>query len=305
MKYLLVILFIFILKADLNLKKLLENEVILIGEYHYFTKNDSIQYKIINDIIKDNRFKNYDILLEYPPELEYYISRNDTAGIRKYFIYNKDSRFIANEMSSYNKLRFAFVSKLFALKNTNISVKCIDTHYTIRPIYYTILYIINKYKVFPECFSNDISNIIEIKNISQSDINTYDSLKGYFLSNKKIIKSNIEEFDYKSLETIFNTPLYNFQNYKSLDRDKYMFNRVKDCYSSDKQIIAILGNAHIKDNSSKNLYRLLSRKYNVLNKKKVSTISIVITKNDSISLSKFYDYMIVNSNGEYIFKNCN
>ena len=304
MKLLILVIASLFFSSDITLDKLLNNQIILIGEYHYFTKNDSIQYQIINKVISNNKFKHYDILIEYPPELEYFIIKRDTIGIRNYFIYNKDNHFSSKEMSILNKMRYTFIKKLYDIdvNNNHITLNCINTHYTLRPIYYTALRIISKYNIFPKYFIQDISNILRLSTISSSNINTFNSLKEFFRKNESLMKKNIEKYDYNTLTTIFNTPIYNFNNYRSIERDSYMFEQIKKQYSTDTQIIVILGNAHVKKTNIKNVQYLLSIKYDRFYNKKVSTIGVVNTESDSLSYSNYFDYIIVNKTGELVFK---
>lgn len=280
-----------------------KHKIILLGEYHYFTKNDSIQLTIINSIIENSPYKKIAIALEYPPELEYYIEKNDTNSIEQYFLYNIDSKYSPNKCSKLNKMKLDLVLNLLNLKKNNksLQIKCVDTHYTIRSTYFFIEQIMDNYSIFPNSFKNQIEELLVQEVLTQKDLIIYDSTKYYFENNKTQIKSIVFELDYIYLEKIFQTPFFDFNTVYGNTREELMHNNLKQLYHHDKQIVYIVGNGHVRNTEKNNLYNKIKKEKRNIFGKNIFTIGIIPIETYLTLHNEQYDLVIINKFGGKLF----
>jgi archaellum biogenesis ATPase FlaH len=278
------------------------SEMIMVGEYHYFSNNDSIQLSIIKKIISESKFKVIDIVLEFPPELEYLISKNDTEGIKLYFLYNKDRHFDSSKLTKINQVHLSFIFQLLKIKSLHaaIHIKCIDTHYTIRPMYFCLDKIFSSYDLLPKHLNNQLHMLINQSNMMDKDLFLFDSIKVFFSNNKKQIRKLVSELDFYYLNKILTTPFFNSTSFISDYRERILHNNLKKLYEKENQIILILGNAHIRKNVSGNLYDKITKEPKRLFVKDLFTIGIVPFESFNSNQERMFDLLIINERGSVV-----
>lgn len=277
--------------------------IILIGEHHFFTKNDSIQLSIIKTAIHKTPFKKTIILLEKSIGLEYLIAMRDSVGLKKFCIYNQDRRLPHDSLSILNALYYGFINDIIKLKeeNQDVEIRCIDVHFKQRPLYYILFRFSEKYKFIPENLKDTLALKLNSESLVLKDTIIFDSFRKFYFENIDILKEQMEATDYQYLSKIFNTPFAINLNYSPRKRDVFMFKSIKEKYTKNNLLIYIGGNSHVAINQKDNLYDLCKKEFNTLFSKKVSSIGIVPNLESDKYFNLKYDYQII-SNGKFIWK---
>ncbi len=286
-----------------SIEKVLSKKIILIGEHHFFTKNDSIQFSIIKTAIQRTKFKKTILLLERSIGLEYFIATKDSVELKKYFIYSKDRRFTNDSLSILNNMYYGFIKYIIKLQseNQNLEIRCIDVNHKQRPIYYILYLFSEKYNIIPRHLKDTLAVKLNSESLVLKDTIIFDSFRKFYFDNIHILKEQMEATDYQYLSKIINTPFAFNLNYSPRKRDVFMFNNIKEKCTKDNLLIYVGGNSHVAINQKDNLYNLCKKEFNTLFSKKVSSIGIAPNLESVKYFNLKYDYQII-SNGKLVWK---
>ncbi len=284
-----------------------QKQIIFIGESHYFYGNNKIEIDLINNIIKESIYNNIVIGLEFPKDLEYFIVKNDSNKIKNYLLYNTDKYFKKNKLTKPSERYYNLLIKLLRLKvkyknKCNIEIKCFNTFYNYRSVYYSLLQILqqNKGSLLYKKYYKDLNYIINSEVIEQSDSLIFHNMKKDFILNKKLIQKQYNKNDFYYLLKILNQKVPDKYNIMNKYRNKYIFNNITEFYNKNTQIICIIGSAHLLNSNTYDLKKKINKKYNIF-KNKTFYIDIIPKKHKNIEDTEGFNKIIIN-NGKSLFK---
>jgi hypothetical protein len=224
--------------------------IVLIGETHFISENDSIQYSIVKRLVTRNESK-VTLVLEWPQSMGYFIDRffqlDDSVSLKKYLSYytsGNDSVMSIAARSAYHQIcKYQVLNK----SHPQFELKCADVEKRFLPSAFTLMSILAKYQI-----NHDEVNdfIIKIQSASDSILNesAFISLNEIALSlSEEALVSldslSIEERDLNYLKEILKNCTSNARAFE--ERNERMYNWILSQRRADVLFIGIFGNMHV------------------------------------------------------------